>query len=81
MRRPDRLLSSAPAQWLAATAAVLALASAFFVAIGREPLSLLWLIVQSAVGDGYALTETLVRTTPILLCALATAVPARSISI
>lgn len=59
------------------TLVVVMLASGFFLAIGREPLSLLWLIVRSAVGDGYAITETLVRTTPILLCALATAVPAR----
>lgn len=76
MRLPDAV-RSAPAQWLITTATVLLLAGTFFLAIGREPISLLWLIAQSAVGDGYALTETLVRTTPILLCALATALPAR----
>lgn len=50
---------------------------AFFAAIGQPPLALLGALVQAAAGSRYALTETLVRATPILLCALATAVPAR----
>jgi general nucleoside transport system permease protein len=57
--------------------AFVALASAFFLVIGRDPIELIKLIVQSAVGDKYSLTESLVKATPILLCALATAVPAR----
>lgn len=57
--------------------AVLALVSVFFVVIGQPPHKLLWLIVMSGLGDGYALSETLVKTTPILLCAMATALPAR----
>lgn len=64
-------------QPLACGGAVLFLCSAFFLAIGREPLSLLWLIVVSAFGDGYAFSETLVKMAPILLCAIATALPAR----
>ncbi|UUX97185.1 ABC transporter permease [Aquabacterium sp. J223] len=49
----------------------------FFVAIGREPLHLLREIAEAAAGSGYAAGESLVRATPILLCALATVVPAR----
>lgn len=59
------------------SAAFIVLASAFFLAIGRAPWQMLSLLAQSAVGDGFALTESLVRATPILLCALATALPAR----
>jgi ABC-type uncharacterized transport system permease subunit len=54
------------------------LASAFFLAIGTSPLAMLAEIARSAWGDGYALGETLLRATPILLCALATIVPARA---
>ena len=50
----------------------------FFAGIGREPLAMLAQIVRSAVGDGYALSESLLRATPILLCALATILPARA---
>lgn len=69
MRSLTRLLLSA--------GAFLLLASGFFLLIGRNPLELIGLIVQTSVGDGYALSESLVKTTPILLCALATAAPAR----
>lgn len=62
---------------LLATALFLFLASAFFLAIRRDPVEMITLVVTSAVGDGYAIGESLVRATPILLCALATAVPAR----
>jgi len=55
----------------------LLLSAAFFLVIGRSPYDMIALILQSSLGDGYALTESLVKTTPILLCALATAVPAR----
>lgn len=62
---------------LAHVVAVLALCSVFFLCIGRNPLEVLWIICVAAFGDGYAITETLVKAAPILLCALATAVPAR----
>jgi ABC-type uncharacterized transport system permease subunit len=55
-----------------------ALASAFFLSIGTSPLAMLAEIGRSALGDGYALGETLLRATPILLCALATIIPARA---
>lgn len=53
------------------------LAGLFFLLLGHEPFGLLWEIIKGAFGDGYSISETLVKTTPILLCALATAVPAR----
>lgn len=71
------LVLSIPGRLVVTVAAVLLLTSAFFLAIGRNPLELTGLIVRSALGDSYAVTETLVKATPILLCALATAVPAR----
>jgi simple sugar transport system permease protein len=54
------------------------LASLFFVAIGRAPWELLAEIVVAGAGSGYALGESLLRATPILLCALATLLPARA---
>ncbi len=61
-----------------AFALFIVLASAFFLGIGTNPLTMLTEIARSAWGDGYALGETLLRATPILLCALATIVPARA---
>jgi simple sugar transport system permease protein len=52
-------------------------AVAFFVTIGKPPIATLADMVRFAVGDSYSLSETLVKTTPILLCALATLLPAR----
>ncbi|MCW5625277.1 MAG: ABC transporter permease [Burkholderiales bacterium] len=70
---------AAPLLRIASSGALfLALAAAFFLLIGRHPLTLIAQIVDASVGSGYALSESLVRATPILLCALATAVPARA---
>lgn len=55
----------------------LLLASTFFLLIGRDPVSMFGAILTAAAGSGYAVGESLVRATPILLCALATLVPAR----
>ncbi len=52
-------------------------AMVFFVSIGKPPLRTLIDMVIFAVGDTYSLSETLVKTAPILLCALATILPAR----
>jgi simple sugar transport system permease protein len=52
-------------------------AMAFFMSIGRPPLETMTDMVMFAVGDAYSLSETLVKTAPILLCALATILPAR----
>jgi general nucleoside transport system permease protein len=55
----------------------LGLASVFLLAIGRPPLLTLATMVGYAFGDGYSISESLVKATPILLCALAVILPAR----
>ena len=70
--RPDRLV--APALTLLA---FLAAAGAFFAIIGQPPLRTLADLWQFAMGDAFSRRETLIKTAPILLCALATAIPGR----
>lgn len=75
---PQRYPWLKDAAWTAGSALLfLLLCSAFFLALGKQPLELLWQVVLGAFGDKYSLTETLVKTTPILFCAMAAAVPAR----
>lgn len=75
--RSRRGLGEAAMRIGASAGMFLLLASGFFVMIGRAPLDMLSLLVTTSVGDTFAVTESLVRATPILLCALATALPAR----
>jgi general nucleoside transport system permease protein len=49
----------------------------FFRLLGKPPGAVLWTLLDGSFGSGFALSETLVRASPILLCALATALPAR----
>ncbi len=58
-------------------AAFCLVAMAFFATIGQPPVATMVNLVTYAVGDSFSLSETLVKTTPILLCALAAIVPAR----
>lgn len=53
------------------------LSSAFSLAIGQTPWALFGEILDAALGSPYAVGESLLRATPILLCALATLLPAR----
>jgi general nucleoside transport system permease protein len=53
------------------------LISLFFTISGQSSLPLLYEVVNAAFGSSYSWSETLVKTTPILLCAIATALPAR----
>ena len=62
---------------LAGAAGFALVAMAFFAFIGEPPVGTLLSMVEYAVGDSYSLSESLVKTTPILLCALAAIVPAR----
>lgn len=55
----------------------LAAAAIFFLAIGRSPPAMFVDLAVYAFGDGYSLSESLVKATPILFCALAVALPAR----
>jgi simple sugar transport system permease protein len=48
----------------------------FFLALGRAPLPLFGAMFEGSLGSGFALSETLVKASPIVLCALATALPA-----
>lgn len=50
---------------------------AFFALNGKAPFELFWQMILGAFGDSYSFSETLVKTAPILLCALAVALPAR----
>lgn len=49
----------------------------FFLIIGKPPLAMMASLLAYGFGDTYSFSETLVKATPILLCALAAAVPAR----
>jgi simple sugar transport system permease protein len=55
----------------------LVLASLFLLAIDRPPLLTLATMVGYAFGDTYSTSESVVKATPILLCALAVILPAR----
>ena len=59
------------------SAAFLIAAMIFLVAIGQPPLTTLAQMALYAFGDTYSLSESLVKATPILLCALAVILPAR----
>jgi simple sugar transport system permease protein len=77
-REPERasiLVNVLPA--LAMTVIFASVAMIFFLSIGKPPVTTLVDMVMFAAGDTYSLSETLVKTAPILLCALATIVPAR----
>lgn len=50
---------------------------AFFAVIGLPPLGTLADLWRFAFGDAFSRSETLVKTAPILLCALAAAIPGR----
>ncbi|MCI5075061.1 ABC transporter permease [Oricola sp.] len=58
-------------------ACFLALAAAFFAALGKPPFEMLSSLVVYALGDAYSISQTFAKMTPILLCALAVAVPGR----
>jgi len=62
---------------IAASLCFVAVASAFFLVIGRPPLTMLGRMAVYAFGDLYSISETLVKATPVLMCALAIIVPAR----
>ncbi|MDF1720716.1 MAG: ABC transporter permease [Minwuia sp.] len=57
--------------------AFILVAMGFFAFIGEPPFQTLLAMVTYAVGDSYSLSESLVKTTPILFCALAAIIPAR----
>ena len=62
---------------LGGSAAFLLAAAVFLTAIGRPPLATLGQMLLYGFGDSYSLSESFVKATPILLCALAVILPAR----
>jgi general nucleoside transport system permease protein len=62
---------------LTSSALFVAVALAFFALNVSTPWTAFVQMVQGAYGDGFALSITLVKATPILLCALSVALPAR----
>lgn len=72
-----RMLAFPGASLLCSALAFFALGSLFFLLVGQPPLATFWAMLKGAFGDGYSLSETLVKTSPILLCACAAALPAR----
>src|SRR5258708_38543714 len=62
---------------LGGSAAFLLAAMVFLFAIGRPPLTTLGQMALYAFGDSDSISESFVKATPILLCALAVILPAR----
>lgn len=62
---------------LATVSAFIVLTLIFFASLGKPPFDMVAQLVVYAVGDTYSISQTFAKTTPILLCALAAAVPGR----
>ncbi len=63
--------------WILAIVSFAGLCLLFFWPAGLPPMQLFTLIWQGSFGDPYAVSETLVKATPILWCAMAIAIPAQ----
>ena len=63
---------------IAVAAIALALSSGILLVAGANPLVALGALVQGAVGDGFALADTLIKTCPLVLTGLAVAIAFRS---
>ena len=66
------------ARWVLVAAGTLAIFSAFLAAKGADPVEVLRSMWDTAAGSSDSVGETFLRATPILLAALAAAVPARA---
>ena len=75
---PLALLGRRALRWVVVLGAALGLFCIFLVVKGAEPLDVLEAMWRSAFGDERATGETLMRAAPLLLAALAVAVPARA---
>lgn len=52
--------------------------SLLVVLVGSEPQTVVWSLLSGAFGSSYGWSETLLRTVPVLLCALSAAIPSES---
>jgi general nucleoside transport system permease protein len=68
---------SLPLRWLGLILGPLVIFGLFLLAVGANPIQTYRTMLYSALGDYNALSEVLIRAAPIILTALATAVPAR----
>lgn len=73
----SNVLGRFPTVGVATTVTFVAVTCMFFAVIGQPPVQTFIDMIVFAVGDSYSLSETLIKTSPILLCALAAAVPGR----
>ncbi|MHB8455441.1 MAG: ABC transporter permease [Acidiferrobacterales bacterium] len=62
---------------LVSSVAFVTVAVAFFALNSAQPFAVFWAMLQGAYGDGFAIGISLVKATPIMLCALSVALPAR----
>lgn len=65
-------------RWLLVAAGTLGIFAAFLVAKGADPVAVLRSMWETSAGSSDSIGETCLRATPIVLAALATAVPARA---
>ncbi len=70
-------ISSVGAPTALTCAAFTLVTAVFFISIGQPAIKTIADMMVFAVGDSYSLSETLVKTIPIMMCALATAIPGR----
>ncbi|MEZ5135247.1 MAG: ABC transporter permease [Acidimicrobiales bacterium] len=73
-----RAAGMATLRWAAALAGALVIFGLFLFARGASPVDAYLAMLDSAFGDSRAIGDTLLRATPLLLAALAVAVPARA---
>lgn len=66
------------ARWVVPLVGAVALYAGFLVVQGADPVTVLRAMFASSLGSTNAIGETLVRATPLLLAALAVAIPARA---
>lgn len=71
-------LVRAAVRWVLVIAASLVIFGAFLLAKGADPFAVYRSMWETALGDPDAFGETLIRSTPLLMAALAAAVPARA---
>jgi simple sugar transport system permease protein len=73
----QQLQVNGPARGLIVVLGPLAIFALFLLMVGVDPVKTYRMMLQSALGDRYGVSEVLIRATPFLLAGLATAVPAR----
>lgn len=73
----EKLPFRGPLRWLILALGPLVIFALFLLLVGVNPFTTYRMMLQSALGDLYGVSEVLIRATPFMLAGLATAVPAR----